>query len=113
MKEFTLGELKQGLICCTVYRDCKTCPLYRGDDLGPTEDCSYQLMSAAFNCINTMEKDLAESKIATAKEFAGFVQEWLTYSFPCAEDCYHNVQQVLEVYLNYLKQPSQGTGVEF
>ena len=58
MKEFTYGELKHGLVCCTVYRDCTTCPLYRGDDLGPEEDCTYQLMSAAFNCISTMEKDL-------------------------------------------------------
>ena len=61
MKEFTYGELKQGLVCCTVYKDCATCPLYRGDDLGPEEDCTYQLMSAAFNCINTMETDLAEA----------------------------------------------------
>ena len=61
MREFTFGELKQGLICCTVYRDCTACPLYQGDDLGPEEDCIYQLMSAAFNCINTMEKDLADA----------------------------------------------------
>ena len=61
MREFTYGELKQGLICCTVYRDCRTCPFYRGDDLGPTEDCTYQLMSAAFNCINVMEQDLADT----------------------------------------------------
>ena len=58
MREFTFGELKQGLICCTVYRDCRACPLYRGDDLGPEEDCTYQLISAAFNCINVMEADL-------------------------------------------------------
>lgn len=58
MREISFGELKQGLICCTVYRDCKGCPLYRGDDLGPEEDCTYQLMSAAFNCLNVMEKDL-------------------------------------------------------
>jgi hypothetical protein len=113
MKEFTFGELKQGLLCCTVYKNCSGCPLYMGPEKGPREECTYQLMSAAFNCINTLEKDLTESKSTTAKEFAGFVQEWLTYSFPCAEDCGHNVQQVLEVYLNYLKQPSQGTEVEF
>lgn len=61
MKEFTFGELKQGLICCTVYRNCSGCPLYMGGDLGPEEDCTYKLMSAAMNCINVMEKDLAEA----------------------------------------------------
>lgn len=59
MVELSFGELKQGLICCTVYRNCSGCPLYMGGDFGPLEDCTYQLMSAAFNCINTMEKDLA------------------------------------------------------
>ena len=67
MKEFTYGELKQGLICCTVYKNCRTCPLYIGDDLGPEEDCTYQLMSAAFNCINVMEKDLDEAKALAEK----------------------------------------------
>jgi hypothetical protein len=101
------------------------------------------LMSAAMNCINVMEKDLADMtkkadnwedqctmrekelfelresldrkdyKVATAKEFAGFVQEWMTYTFPCAEDCDHKVQQVLDIYLNYLKQPKQPTEVKF
>ena len=61
MKEFTFGELKQGLICCTVYRSCEGCPCYRGPDEGPEEDCTYKLMSAAFNCINIMEKDLEEA----------------------------------------------------
>ena len=72
MREVNLGELKQGLICCTVYRDCKGCPLYRGDDLGPEEDCTYQLMSAAFNCINVMEKDLeaANKRADDWEEFA-------------------------------------------
>lgn len=60
MKEFTYEELKRGLICCTVYRDCTNCPLYINDDLGPQQDCTYKLMSAAMNCINVMEKDLVE-----------------------------------------------------
>jgi hypothetical protein len=59
--EFTYGELKQGLLCCTVYRDCTDCPLYINDDLGPKRDCTYHLMSAAMNCINVMEKDLADA----------------------------------------------------
>ena len=61
MREFTLGELKQGLICCTVYRNCAGCPCFRGPDEGPEEDCTYKLMSAAMNCINVMEKDLADA----------------------------------------------------
>ena len=61
MIEFTYGELKQGLICCTVDRDCTNCPLYINDDLGPRADCTYALMSAAMNCINVMEKDLADA----------------------------------------------------
>lgn len=60
MKELSFCDLKQGLICCTVYRNCAGCPLYMGPELGPKEDCTYALMSAAFNCINTMEKDFAE-----------------------------------------------------
>ena len=65
MREFTFGELKQGLICCTVYRSCEGCPCYQGDDLGPVPagdlTCSHMLMAAAMNCINVMEKDLAEA----------------------------------------------------
>ena len=61
MKEFTFGELKQGLLCCTVYKNCAGCPCYHGPDLGPEEDCSLHLMTAAMNCINVMEKDLAEA----------------------------------------------------
>ena len=60
MKEFTYGELKQALICCTVYQNCKNCPMYRNDDEGPEPNCTYQVMSAAMNCINTMERDLAD-----------------------------------------------------
>jgi hypothetical protein len=59
--EFTYGELKQSLLCCTVYRDCTNCPLYINDDLGPKQDCTYHLMAAAMNCINIMEKDLADA----------------------------------------------------
>lgn len=61
MIELSLGELKQGLICCTVYKNCSGCPLYMGPENGPHEECTYKLMSAAFNCINTMEKDLADA----------------------------------------------------
>ena len=61
MREFTFGELKQGLICCVVNRNCAGCPLYMGPERGPHEECTYQLMSAAFNCINVMEKDLADA----------------------------------------------------
>ena len=31
-----------------------------GPEKGPYEECTYQLMSAAFNCINVMEEDLAD-----------------------------------------------------
>ena len=65
MIELTFGELKQGLICCTVYRSCAGCPLYRGDDIGPISvgdlTCTDVLLSAAMNCINVMEKDLADA----------------------------------------------------
>jgi len=78
MVELTFGELKQGLQCCTVYHDCTNCPLYINDDLGPQQDCTYKLMSAAMNCINIMEKDLADTvkraeeweAVATAHEQA-------------------------------------------
>jgi hypothetical protein len=76
MKEFTYGELKQGLLCCTVYQDCANCPLYINDDEGPQRDCTYHLMSAAMNCINIMEKDLAEAnKRAEAWEATATVHE--------------------------------------
>ena len=61
MIELTYGELKDALFCCTVCQDCTLCPLYINDDLGPKQDCTYHLMSAAMNCINVMEKDLAEA----------------------------------------------------
>ena len=65
MVELTLGELKNALICCTVYRSCNGCPLYRGGDLVTVSagdlTCTDILMSAAMNCINVMEKDLAEA----------------------------------------------------
>lgn len=74
MREFTFGELKQGLICCTVYRNCAGCPLYMGPERGPHEECTYQLMSAAFNCINTMEKDLADA-VKRADDWEYFARE--------------------------------------
>ena len=58
MIELTYGELKQGLLCCTVYHDCTNCPLYLNDEHDPRQDCTYKLMSAAMNCINIMENDL-------------------------------------------------------
>ena len=62
MVELTFGELKQGLLCCTVYKDCAGCPLYRDGDFGSVSagdpTCTNMLMTAAMNCINTMEKDL-------------------------------------------------------
>lgn len=65
MVELTYGELKNALLCCTVYRTCDGCPLYRGGDLGPVSagdlTCTGMLMSAAMNCINVMEKDLADA----------------------------------------------------
>jgi hypothetical protein len=65
MIELTYGELKKALTCCTVYRTCDGCPLYRGGDLGPVSagdlTCTGMLMSAAMNCINVMEKDLADA----------------------------------------------------
>ena len=57
MREFTYGELKQGLLCCVSNKDCKNCPAYVEDDFS----CTLQLIGAAFNCINTMEKDLADA----------------------------------------------------
>jgi hypothetical protein len=65
MKELTFGELKRGLICCTVYKNCTGCPLYMGGDLGTASagdlTCTDMLLSAAMNCINVMEKDLKEA----------------------------------------------------
>ena len=61
MNSLTFGELKQALACCTIYKSCEGCPLYRGPDLGPEENCTYQLLSASFNCIRMLEEDLARS----------------------------------------------------
>jgi hypothetical protein len=65
MKELTFGELKQGLLCCTVYKNCSGCPLYMGGDLGTASagdlTCTGMLMAAALNCINVMKKDLADA----------------------------------------------------
>ena len=54
--ELTYGEVKQALLCCTVYQDCDACPLKAKNKSFP--ECTYYIMSAALNCINTMEKDL-------------------------------------------------------
>lgn len=63
MRELSYGELKQGLMCCTLYRDCKGCPLFDEDKMQTATagdwSCTMQLMAAAMNCINVMEKDLA------------------------------------------------------
>lgn len=83
MVELSFGELKQGLICCTVYRNCSGCPLYMGGDLGTASagdlTCTGMLMSAAMNCINTMEKDLADAvkRAEMWKEHAENLQEAL------------------------------------
>ena len=65
MKELTFGELKRGLLCCTVYKDCKGCPCFDEDTMTTTSvgdtSCTIQLMSAAMNCINVLEKDLIEA----------------------------------------------------
>ena len=80
MKEFTYGELKQGLICCTVYRSCAGCPLYRSGDSGLMSagdlTCTDILLAAAMNCINVMEKDLADAeKRAESWEAAATIHE--------------------------------------
>lgn len=78
MRELTFGELKQGLICCTVYRDCKGCPLFDEDSMKTSMagdlTCAQQLMSAAMNCINVMEKDLDDTN-KRWEEFAKKVRE--------------------------------------
>lgn len=72
MVELTYEELKKGLVCCTVTRDCTNCPLYLGGDFGPRTDCTYALMAAAMNCINVLEKDLtsANKRADDWEEFA-------------------------------------------
>ena len=60
--ELTFAEVKHGLQCCVVNKNCDTCPLYQGGDLGPVSagdlTCSQMLMGAAWNVIHTMEQDL-------------------------------------------------------
>lgn len=76
MIELTFGELKQALFCCAVNRRCDGCPLFDEDKMqtGTIGDlsCTSQLMSAAFNCINVMEKDLedANKRAVDLEEFA-------------------------------------------
>ncbi len=91
MKELTFGELKQGLLCCTVYRNCSGCPLYLGGDLGTASagelTCTGMLMSAAFNCINTMETDLAAAvKKATEWEEQCTMREGELYELRASLD---------------------------
>lgn len=84
MVELSFGELKQGLICCTVYKNCSGCPLYMGGDLGTAScgdlTCTGMLMAAALNCINVMEKDLADAvkRADMWKEQAENLQEVLS-----------------------------------
>lgn len=63
MKELTFAEVKQGLICCTVNRNCAGCPLYIGGDINTASagdlTCTGILMSAARACLNNFEQDLA------------------------------------------------------
>lgn len=66
MLELTFGELKQGLICCTVHKRCAGCPLFDEDKMQTATagdlTCTQQLMAAAMNCINIMEHDLTEAR---------------------------------------------------
>ena len=61
-KELTFAELLTGLNCCTIFKTCAGCPLYNGPDLGPTEDCTSLLMTAALNCITVLQADLRSAK---------------------------------------------------
>ena len=75
MVELNFGELKQGLVCCTVYKNCYGCPLFDEDKMQTATagdiTCTQQLMAAAMNCINVMETDLeAANKRAEAWEAA-------------------------------------------
>jgi hypothetical protein len=77
MIELTFGDLKLGLACCTIYKNCTGCPLYRGGELGPVEDCTNKLLTAAMNCINVLEKDLTEAnkRAAMWEEHSKNIQE--------------------------------------
>ena len=63
MKELTFAEVKQGLICCTVNRNCASCPLYIDGDINSASagdlTCTGILMSAARACLNNFAQDLA------------------------------------------------------
>ena len=78
IKEFTYEELKRGLICCVVNRNCAGCPMFDEDTMTTATvgdmPCTYQLMSAAFNCINAMEKDLAAIVLCAEKWEAAATQ---------------------------------------
>lgn len=64
MKELTFGELKQALTCCTIFKSCFDCPLLDRDESKTVsagdKTCTQQLMAAAMNCINIMERDLSD-----------------------------------------------------
>lgn len=65
MVELSYGELKDALFCCTVCRNCRGCPLFDEDKMQTATagdlSCTDQLLAAAMNCINVMEKDLADA----------------------------------------------------
>ena len=69
MVELSFGELKLGLVCCTVNKDCKFCPLREIHGNEQSISCMQTLLSAAFNCINTMEADMTRlSELASSWE---------------------------------------------
>lgn len=74
MQELSFGDLKLGLACCTIYKNCAGCPLYQGGDLGSVADCTTKLMTAALNCIQVMETDLLDAN-RQCEEFAKKVRE--------------------------------------
>ena len=68
MIKLTYSELKQALLCCTAIRDCTHCPLNNIDTEPDSElRCTYHLMSAAWNCINAMEKDFTSINTLTER----------------------------------------------
>ena len=71
MKSFTYEELKRGLLCCTVYKDCKNCPCFDKDTMTTASagdvSCTSQLMAAAMNCINEMENDIMQISALAAR----------------------------------------------
>ena len=78
MKELTFGELKQALACCTIFKSCYDCPLLDRDELKTVsagdKTCTQQLMAAAMNCINVLEKDLNDANNRAANWEAAATQ---------------------------------------